>query len=102
MDGSRASSQIGDNSFKLMKKKKTSLETVSCGFPEGSILGLLLFLLYVNNLKNASKTLDPIMFANKTNLFFRHQDLRNIFQIGNKELENINQRFISNKLSPNT
>ena len=83
--------------LKSMKKKKTSLETISCGVPQGSILGPLLFLLYVNDLKNASNILDPIMFADDTNLFFTHKDIRYLFQIVNQELENINQWFISNK-----
>ena len=41
------------------------------------------------------------MFADNTNLFFTHEDIRYLFQIVNKELENINQSFISNKLSLN-
>ena len=100
MDGSKATSQIGDNSFKSMKKK-TSLETISCDVPQGSILGPLLFLLYVNDLKNASNILDPIMFADDTNLFFTHKDIRYLFQIVNQELEKINQWVFSNKLSLN-
>ena len=39
------------------------------------------------------------MFADGTNLFFTHKDIRYLFQIVNQELENINQWFVSNKLS---
>ena len=85
----------------INEKEKTSLETISCGAPQGSILGTLLFLLYVNDLKNASNILDPIMFADDTNLFFTHKDIRYLFQIVNQELENISQWFVSNKLSLN-
>ena len=38
------------------------------------------------------------MFADDTNLFFTHKDIRYLFQIVNQELENINQCFVSNKL----
>ena len=41
------------------------------------------------------------MFADDTNLFFTHKDIRYLFQIVNQELENVNQWFISNKLSLN-
>ena len=74
----------------INEKEKTSLETISCGVPQGSILGPLLFLLYVNDLKNASNVLDQIMFADETNLFFTHKDIRYLIQIVNQELENIN------------
>ena len=83
MNGSKATYQIGDNSFKSMKNKQTNLETTSCGIPQGSILGPLLFLLYVNDLKNASNILDPIIYADDANLFFTHKDIRYLFQIVN-------------------
>ena len=41
------------------------------------------------------------MFADDTNLFFTHKDIRYLFQIVNQELENIKQWFVSNKLSLN-
>ena len=59
-----------------------------------SILGPLLFLLYVNDLHNSS-ALDPIMFADDTDLFYEHKDLKTLFSLVNQE------RFEANKLSYN-
>ena len=61
---------------------KADTQNILCGFPEGSILGPLLFFIYVNNLPNSS-VLDPILFADDTNLFFEYTDLRILFSMVN-------------------
>ena len=50
---------------------------------------------------NASGLLDPIMFADDTNLFFNHKDIKHLFTVVNNELINIKDWFTANKLSLN-
>ena len=87
--------------IQINNEENTELETITCVVPQGSILGPLLFLLYVNDLKNKTNLLDPIMYANDTNLFLTHKDIGYLFDMANLQLERINQWFISKKLSLN-
>ena len=79
----------------------TSFQKIVCGVPQGSVLGHLLFLIYVNDLKDASKSLDCIMFADDTNFFYSHKNIKGLFYTVNSELEKISQWFKADKLSIN-
>ena len=69
------------------------MANISCGVPQGSILGPLLFLIDVNDLKSSSKILNPIMFADDTNLFYSHKNIKSLFDMMNKELKHISEWF---------
>ncbi len=47
---------------------KSQLQKVSCGVPQGSVLGPMLFILYINSICKVSKLLKTIVFADDTNL----------------------------------
>ena len=67
----------------------TNLAQIKCDVSQESILGPLLFFIYVNDLCNASNILDPIMFADDTNLFLSRQNINTLFKIFNGELKKL-------------
>ena len=65
---------------------KTFSLDIICGGPQGSILGPLLFIIYVNDLCISSKIFEPMIFADDTNLLFTQKHKRNFSysQLGTK------------------
>ena len=72
---------------------------MTCGIPQGSMLGLLLFMIYINDLLNCLKITTPRMFANDTNLTAVGETLGAGRGKGGLDLRNVQKWLSLNKLS---
>ena len=80
---------------------KSNVKNIACGVPQGSILGPLLFILYINDIVNTSPILKFVLFADDTTILYSHNDLANKIQMVNNELQKVTDWFKTNKLSIN-
>ena len=86
--------------FVSLNNSHSSSKPINVGVPQGSILGLLLFLIYVNDLSN-STSCNPCLFADDTCLVVSNSSFSSLEQRCNAELENLKNWCNANKLQIN-
>ena len=81
-------------------KINSDIANVTCGVPQGSILGPLLFLCYVNDM---AISIDPdcklLLYADDSTILFSHKDLDQIANKLGRVLESCSEWLVDNKLS---
>ena len=92
-------SYLSQRKFKVnLNKSVSELGQLLCGVPQGSILGPLLFLLYINDMPQAVKC-ELLLYADDTCLIFQHSDINEIEIQLNKNFSSISDWLVGNKLS---
>ena len=79
----------------------SSKKMIKCGIPQGSILGPLFFLLYINDLPQCLSKTKPRLFADDTNLATSGDSIPHLETAVNSDLENLRKWLIANRLTLN-
>ena len=85
----------------ILAKDASMYHDGTCGVPQGSVLGPLLFLIFINDLPLSTRKLSFSLFANDTNIFFESDSLSKLEQVVNKELKKVKKWLDTNKLALN-
>ena len=92
----------GRTQYVAFNGTNSDIHYVKCGVPQGSILGPLLFILYMNDICSVSKLLFTFLYADDTCVMLSGKDLNDLIAVLNVELISLCDWLKSNKLSLNT
>ena len=85
----------------LLNNVQSDFKQVTVGVPQGSILGPLLFISFINDLPNVVSKAKTVLYADDTAIMFSAKTVSNIEEVLNKELSSVAKWMENNKLSVN-
>ena len=89
------------NQYVSINGYESGLAAINCGVPQGSVLGPLLFLLYINDLNQAIKFCKVHHFADDTNLLCLRNSIKKLNKLINADLKHLGNWLNGNKISLN-
>ena len=83
--------------YVVVDNQAPSMQFIKCGVPQGSVLGPVLFLLFINDICNVSNLLKFVLFADDTNIFCSNENVEVLQDTLNRELAKLFVWFSINK-----
>ena len=83
------------------RNNKSTLRDVVFSVPQRSIIGPLLFIIYINVICNVSENINFVLYADDTSLYTKHNDIDILFNCTNMQLKKLYNWLCLNKLSLN-
>ena len=87
--------------FYTLNGNKSKQRKVTCGIPQGSCLGPLLFIIYLNDFENSLQYSRASIYADDTNVTIASDDIQRMIDNASQEMLNLSEWMRINKLSPN-
>ena len=81
--------------YTLVNNSSSDIKLITCGVPEVSVVGPLLFIIYVNDIANSVPGYDPKLYADDANLFMYSESIMELENKANICLNNLNRTIIS-------
>ena len=82
--------------FVKVNNGSSSMKPVTCGVPQGSVLGPLLFIIYINDIANSCKDELFRIFVDDTGIFCQSKDIETLVCKVEQIIGKINEWFIAN------
>ena len=83
------------------RNEVSTTENISCGVPQGSVLGHLLFIIYTNDLPSCLINTKCVLFADDTTVYASSPNITHLYKLVNDDLHILTDWFLANKLSLN-
>ena len=87
--------------YVFCNNKASSRRVVQYGIPQGSILGPLMFVIYMNDITYASRNLKYVLYADDTNVFMTSSNIKDLYNRMNSELISVKKWIRVNRLTLN-